>query len=186
MSAFATVTQSGHVTVWEEAADGHPTVRQHLGVVDVADLPDDTEVFAFDVPTSIETGTAFNRANKPYVDADGKPVWEGAHVSFAYAYHHVNVRGGDGVLTSLDAYGNANVIADREHDIWFQDRCVDRRRNLTLPVSRYEKHPELGGVRRLLSAVGDRFEHGQTETAVRVVQDPRDACIPVPRGAPKP
>lgn len=194
MTSFATIAQRSapadfsqddqrppvSALVWEQVEDGRFRVVKR--VKDVAELLDaggslEVEIYAFEVATSDQPNTAANKGSMPVLDADGSPLWANARITFQLPSFYINVAAGAGKFDGADMYGGIRYVSDDLMTIY--DRrgfAVDSRRENYSSIQTYVTEGELSGSRLLAGRLGDRHEHGQVETFIRLASDPRDVC----------
>ncbi len=174
---------SGNALVWEQSEDGRFRVVARVQDLDaLAELEGaaDIEVFAFDVPTSDQTLGPANKGRQPVFDADGAPLWAGARISFRLPSFYINTYQGTGTYTESDAYGGTRFRSDELQDVFDRNgSIVERRHEQYSSVQTYASNGEFNGCRLLTSKLGDKYEHGQVVTYIRLEDDPRSVCKPV-------
>ena len=182
MAQFATVDESARcrhpVLVWEHADGRQPKVIARHVSRDV--LPDDMDVFKFDIPTTAGIGGC-NEGRYPVVDTDGSPLWNGARIKFVVPTHHVNRIGGIGTFKTIDLYGGSSFVSDTPINIYDRGVVVTVRREQYENIGSFEQRQdhELRGYRVLEGKLGDPFEHGESTVFIKLISDPRDVCSPM-------
>ncbi len=180
MKRFVTVDENARgrgAVLWEET-EGR---LSPLGVYESAEAvpgAGEVEVWTFDVPTTLQVGNpAINEANRPVVDRDGAPLWEGARIAFTISLHrHVFCTDG-GTFGRADRYGGHSLVSDRPHRVYDEHGSSrEARRELYSANGEYRRTGDLRGFEVLARKVGDPYEHGKTDTYVRLDDDPREVC----------
>lgn len=180
MSKFITLPYSGskaHIALWEEAADGSLAVLSvHL---DLAEIPDHEEIdtYRFDMQTSFDTGLPTNGGNYPVADAEGKPLWVGCRISFLVGDYHINTVSGEGTFKNVDMYGGTSFVSDTPLNVYDRSGFIHERRcEQYRSCNTYLQEGPFKGFRMTKSKLGDPFEHGQVETYIKLIDDPRKVC----------
>jgi len=179
MTRFVTVDEAAplHPAVLWEDRDGKPVAVGLYGSVEEVPGHGEFEVWTFDVPTTLQVGAGINSGHYPLVDADGAPLWEGARIAFQLPSTHVNTYWGKGSFGTANQYGGHTFTSDEPFPNWGPRGTADGS-----GTARYSGgggflvEGPLKGYRILRQGLGDRHEHGITETFVRLLGDPRGVC----------
>lgn len=182
MNKFLTTNCKGlkkPVLLWEEQSDGLPKIIGRFASIDDVEDASQYEVWSFPDRLTTTPNTKANQAGQPVVDADGAPLWEGAKISFRVQSHYINTVSGTGVYQSASQLGGSQFVSDEPLNVY--DRTgfiVAKRREQYTATSTYvyDRNSELAGTRVLANKIGDPYEHGQTDTFIRLAEDPRGIC----------
>lgn len=192
MTRFVTIAEappaSLPVLVWEERVGGSPAVVGRYASIDLVPDLEDMEVHRFTVPTTLQTGKSINKAAQPVVDADGAPLWEGARIRFTIQGYYINTNSGEGTYVSAERYGGNKIVCDRPLPVYLDRNgsYTESRREQYVALSNHVRQGALNGFNQLAGTLGDPFEHGSRKTFIKVIDDPRKVCEPVPSAAPSP
>jgi hypothetical protein len=190
MKRFVTVDEKAtgrNAVLWEET-EGKLAPLGVYASADAVPGAGEIEVWTFDVPTTLQVGNpAINEASYPMVDRDGAPLWEGARIAFTLSLHrHVHCTDG-GTFGRANRYGGHSLVSDRAHPVYdAQGFSRESRREMTNAGGDYRRSGDLKGFDVLARKVGDPYEHGTTDTYVRLDSDPRDVCTLAFDPAPSP
>jgi hypothetical protein len=184
MNRFITLPYSGskaHIALWEEAPDGTlKVVSIHSKLEDIPDF-EEIETFQFDPQTTFDTGLPTNGGNHPVADADGKPLWIGCRISFNLPSHYINTVSGEGEFRKVDIFGGTYFLSDQPMNVYDQNGSIaEKRREQYTACNEYQYNGDYQGFRMTKGKLGDRFEHGQVSTFIRLNDDPRRVCELVP------
>lgn len=191
---FVTVAEAREehfpILVWEEREGGAPRVVSRHATPDQVEDADQLEWHRFVQPTTLKVQGGVNEAAQPVVDADGAPLWKGARISFRVPSYYINTVSGAGSFESVSRYGGSAIVCDEALPLYLDRSGSYRERSQRQHVAMndFVGKGELGGFRRLSGKLGDPFEHGRQDVYIRLADDPRKACEPVPNpvAAPRP
>ncbi len=180
MTRFITLPYAGskaHIALWEEAKDANlRVVSVHRNIEDIPGF-NEIETYRFDRQTTYDTGLPTNGGNYPVADANGKPLWIGCRIEFKLQSHYINTVAGEGEFKEVDMYGGTTFVSDAPMNVYDRNGfIVDKRRNQYAACNEYQSAGAYKGFRLTRGRLGDPFEHGQVDTFIQLIDDPRRVC----------